>query len=166
MSISSIFSTNQQISGSYVSLTISNQFEELVHVALWLEQIAQHYKLPERTIFKLDVVLNEALPNIISYAYSDQLPHDILIKFEDNDDHVVLEIIDDGIAFNPFTTHALPEYVSLESASINGRGIHLIKSYSSAQEYQRVNNTNVMRVVIHKSPECNKKYPQIEEGVA
>ena len=149
MSISSIFSTNQKISGSYVSLTISNQFEELVHVALWLEQIAQHYKLPERTIFKLDVVLNEALPNIISYAYSDQLLHDILIKFEDNDDHIVLEIIDDGIAFNPFTIHSLPDHVSLESASINGRGIHLIKSYSSEQQYQRVDNTNVMLVFIH-----------------
>lgn len=148
--------TNHQASGFSKSLTIANQFGELARVESWLEQMVQHCQLAERTVFKLDLVLNEALPNIISYAYPDQLRHDILIRLEDRDDDVILEIIDDGMAFNPFAADTLPEQITLESASINGRGIHLIKSFTDTQEYQRINNTNTIRVTIRKSPEPSK----------
>src|SRR5512139_53571 len=124
--------TNHQAAGFSESLTIANQFGELSLVASWLEQLAQHYQLSEHPVFKLDLVLNAALPNIISYAYPDELHHEILIGFEDNDDYVLLEIIDDGMAFNPFAVVLTPELLSLESSSINGRGIHLIKSYTDA----------------------------------
>jgi len=148
--------TNHQVPGFSKTLTIANQFGELARVASWLEQMSQHYLLAERTVFKLDLVLNEALPNIISYAYPDQLSHNILIKFEDRGDYVILEIIDDGMAFNPFEAVLLPDQLDLESSSINGRGINLIKSFTDAQEYQRINNTNTMRVTIHKSPDPSK----------
>lgn len=148
--------TNHQVTGFSESLTIANQFGELSRVAFWLEQMAQHYQLSEHTVFKLDLVLNEALPNIISYAYPDELHHEILIRFEDNVDYILLEIIDDGIAFNPFAAVPLPKQLGLESSSINGRGIHLIKTFTDAQDYQRINNTNIMRVTIRKSPEPRK----------
>jgi len=150
--------TNHHSCGFSESITIANQFGELARLASWLEQMARHYQLAERTAFKLDLVLNEALANIISYAYPDQLSHDILIRLEDRDDYVLLEIVDDGIAFNPFAIDLLPEQLSLESSSINGRGIHLIKSFTDAQEYQRINNTNTMRVTIDKSPEPSKQF--------
>lgn len=142
--------------GFSASLTIANQYGELARVASWLEQIARHQQLSEATVFKLDLVLHEALPNIISYAYSDQLRHDIVIRLEDSDDHVLLEIIDDGMAFDPFVAAPLPKRLSLESASINGRGIHLIKSYTDEQAYQRINNTNSMRVTICKTSEASR----------
>jgi anti-sigma regulatory factor (Ser/Thr protein kinase) len=123
--------TNHQASGFSKSLTIANQFGELARVASWLEQMSQHYQLAEPTVFKLDMVLNR-------------------------DDHVLLEIIDDGMAFNPFAAAPLPEQLTLESASIDGRGIQLIRSFTDAQDYQRINNTNTMRVTIHKSPEPSK----------
>jgi serine/threonine-protein kinase RsbW len=148
--------TNHQVTGFSESLTIANQFGELSRVASWLEQMAQHYQLSEHTVFKLDLVLNEALPNIISYAYPDELHHEILIRLEDNADYVLLEIIDDGIVFNPFAAVPFPKQLGLESSSINGRGIHLIKTFTDAQDYQRINNTNIMRVTIRKSPEPRK----------
>jgi serine/threonine-protein kinase RsbW len=148
--------TNHQAAGFSESLTIANQFGELARVASWLEQMTQQHQLSENTVFKLDLVLNEALPNIISYAYPDQLHHEILIRFEDKADYILLEIIDDGLAFNPFAAVPLPEQLSLESSSINGRGIHLIKAFTDTQDYQRINNTNMMRVTIHKSPEPRK----------
>ena len=148
--------TNHQAAGFSESLTIANQFGELARVASWLEQITQPHQLSENTVFKLELVLNEALPNIISYAYPDQLHHEILIRLEDKFDFVLLEIIDDGMAFNPFAAVPLPERLSLEASSINGRGIHLIKSFTEKQDYQRINNTNIMRVTIRKSPEPRK----------
>lgn len=142
-----------------MSLTIVNQFGELARVASWLEQMAQHYKLAERTVFKLDLILNEAIPNIISYAYQDESSHDIMIRLENTDNHVFLEIIDDGRAFNPFSAAPLPKQFTLESSTPDGRGIHLIKLFSDNQEYQRINDTNIMRLTIRKAPESSKKSP-------
>ena len=128
-----------------------------MQVASWLEQAANRFQLPKRTVFKLDLVLNEALHNIISYAYSDEDSHDILIRLTNWNDHVVLEITDDGIPFNPFTGNSFQKESSLQSAAVNGRGLHLINSYTDAQEYRRNNHTNTMRVSILKTPEADKQ---------
>ncbi len=61
-----------------------------------------------------------------------------------------MEIRDDGIAFDPFAEVRYPETGSLASASIGGRGILLILAFSAAQEYQRIGQTNLMRVRLDK----------------
>jgi anti-sigma regulatory factor (Ser/Thr protein kinase) len=151
----------RQSSGPSATLTITNQAEELARTASWLEAVAERFQLPERTVFKLDLVLNEALPNIISYAYQDQQSHDIVILIEDAHDHVVLEIIDDGTAFDPFAKDPFVQPESLESAAIDGRGIHLINTFTDTQEYQRIDETNVMRVCILKAPEASQRSSKI-----
>ncbi len=55
-------STNDDL----LNLTIANRADELRRVADWLERATEHFGWSERTVFKLDLVLNEALPNIIS----------------------------------------------------------------------------------------------------
>ncbi|MGR8979154.1 MAG: ATP-binding protein [Gammaproteobacteria bacterium] len=139
----------------YSTLTIANQYGDLVRVTTWLNKLAKQLHLSERTVFKLELVLDEALPNIISYGYRDQERHVIHINLKDSCDHVILEIVDDGIPFNPFAQEALQEQLPLESASIDGRGIRLINFFTEAQEYRRVNQTNLMRVNILKTSEAD-----------
>ena len=136
------------------TLTIANQHGEMVKVANWVEQMGKHFQLPERTVFKLELILDEALPNIISYAYPDEESHDILITLTNRNDYVEVEIIDDGIPFNPFAQQAYYENLTLESAPVDGRGIRLITFFTELQEYRRVNQTNLMRVNILKTPEA------------
>jgi anti-sigma regulatory factor (Ser/Thr protein kinase) len=131
-------------------LTIVNRAGELRRVADWLERAAGQFGWPQRTVFKLDLVLNEFLPNIMSYAYADEEIHHIRIRLEDNPDQVILEICDDGIAFDPFAQIRRPDATSLASASIGGRGIPLIVAFSDAREYARVGQTNRMRVTLTK----------------
>ena len=142
---------NNQTDPFSSTLTITNQVGELLKVAMWLEQVANDFQLPDPLVLKLDIVLNEALPNIISYAYHDSEPHDIIIKLENNEDFVSLEIRDDGLAFDPFSGPEFLEAPSLALASCNGRGIHLIKSYTDHQQYRRIDNRNIMQVTIIKS---------------
>ncbi len=132
------------------TLAISNQSAELARVAEWLEQLSIEFQLNDDIVFKIDLVLNECLINIISYAYRDQAEHTITINFYPDADHVVLEVIDDGFHFNPFTREPLPPQLTLESATPDGRGILLIKSFTDNQEYLRLNNSNIMRVYIKK----------------
>ena len=138
------------------SLTITNRESEVERVVPWLQELADQFHLPERTVFKLDLVLNEALPNIIHYAYQDPFQHDILVRLENNDSHVLLEIIDDGTPFDPFAKEDdFHKPASLEQAEVDGRGLHMINFFTDAREYRRVNNNNIMRLTISKAPKAN-----------
>ena len=144
-------SAGEHGSAFFCSLVIANRISEMAKVEAWLVQLAERLQLTERTVFRLDMVLNEALPNIFSYAYGDSLVHEIRISLEKRRDDILLEIVDDGLEFNPFARPPLPTQQSLESASITGRGIHLIKSFTDEQDYQRLNHANIMRVLLRGS---------------
>lgn len=137
-------------SGAPDRLTIANEVEELYRVAAWLEQATAHFNWSSRTAFKLDLMVNEALPNIIQYAYTDHERHDIHLRVEDRPEHVVLEICDDGIAFDPFAQRRCADDSSLATAALGGRGIPLMVAFSDAREYQRIGQMNRLRLVLGK----------------
>ncbi|KJV07730.1 ATP-binding protein [Methylocucumis oryzae] len=134
------------------SISIANHFNELVKIQCWLDEVKIRLLLSEREVFKLDLVLCEAIPNIIDYGYEDEQNHTITIRLFNYQHSLDLEIIDDGIAFNPFTTEHYQQPTTLDVATITGRGIHLIKSFTDSQIYQRIGNLNILRVTMLKTP--------------
>lgn len=127
-------------------LLIRNAAEEMLRVAAWLEESAEQRGLGPELAFRLDLVLNEAIPNVIAYAFPGGGTHHIEIALAGDDDRVWLEIVDDGIPFDPFARPARTEAASLEEASASGRGIHLIRAYSEWQEYARRDGRNHVRI--------------------
>jgi len=139
-------------------LTIANEVDELHRVAAWLARASAHFSWSPRIVFKLDLVLNEALPNILHYAYTDGERHHIRLRLEDHLDQVILEICDDGIAFDPFAQRRCADDSSLETAAPGGRGIPLMVAFSDAREYQRIGQINRLRVVLGKR-ETGDRHP-------
>jgi len=146
-----IAQTNSESALAVSSLTISNHFQEMVQVANWLTEFGTTYQLSNQVLFKLDLVLNEALPNIISYAYLDDNPHQIYLQLQNTENKVWLEIADDGLAFDPLQKIPNTMITTLEDASPTGRGILLIKSFTAEQNYQYLNGLNILRVSIPKA---------------
>lgn len=140
-------------------LTIANEVEELRRVAAWLEQATAHFNWSPRTHFKLDLVLNEALPNILHYAYPERGRHHIHLRLEDGPEQVILEIRDDGIAFDPFAELHVPDNASLETATLGGRGIPLMIAFTAAREYQRIGRSNRLRLVLTKREAGDRQHP-------
>jgi sigma-B regulation protein RsbU (phosphoserine phosphatase) len=89
-------------------------------------------------------VFDELLSNIISYAYQDDLEHDIEIKWELSGDRLTMMITDDGIPFNPFGSEAPDTSLSLEERDVGGLGVHLVKSVMDKVSYQRRIDKNVV----------------------
>lgn len=55
------------------------------------------------------------------------------------------------LAFGPLAAPAIATGTDLAHATIGGRGIHLIKSYSHEQCYSYVSGANRLKLVIAKS---------------
>ena len=54
-------------------------------------------------VFRVNLVLEEVIANVIFYGYEGSSVHDIAVRLCWDDPHVRLEIEDDGVPFNPLT---------------------------------------------------------------
>lgn len=139
------------IKAQYISnITIHNRVGDLQCILNWLLENQQVCSIDERSLFRMDLVLNEAIPNIIDYGYEDNQLHPIDINLFKAEQGYLLEIIDDGIPFNPFET-AYTTAQTLEDATINGRGIHLIKHFTDKQWYLRDDEHNIVTFLFENS---------------
>ena len=95
----------------------------------------------------MNVVFDEFLNNIISYAYRDQNEHDIEIQVELVGNQLKTIIIDDGTSFNPFKTSSPDTKLSIEEREIGGLGIHLVQNMMDKVAYQRLKDKNVVTLI-------------------
>ncbi len=131
-------------------MLLENRFGELARIESWLEDLFERWAVPDRGRYAVDLVINEAVTNIISYAYRDDAVHHIAITLTDGPDSIVIEIVDDGEPFDPLAAAPMAPPTDLAHTSIGGHGIHLIKAFSTAQKYTFASGHNRLTLTISK----------------
>jgi anti-sigma regulatory factor (Ser/Thr protein kinase) len=129
-------------------ITLKNRLDELETLSNWLNQLSDELQLSARSVFRLELVLAEAVTNIIQYAYEGEAEHDITISLYCINRTIHINVRDDGQPFDPLQQPEVVLPTSLEEATVGGLGIHLIRSYVDACNYQRDSNQNLLTIVI------------------
>lgn len=144
------------------SLFIHNQIADISRMCEWLCDEIDKMGLTDELQFKFDLCANEAVTNIISYAYCDDQPHEIALNLSLQDNLIKLEITDDGAMFNPLEKPTFKNPTTLEDADIGGLGINLIHHYMDVIRYDRINNKNVfsMGIFIHGGFKSEVQHPK------
>lgn len=125
-------------------LVIANEIAELRRMAQWLHECAGQAEIQKDLVFLLDVCANEAVSNIISYAYAGEQPHQIILELSRTEKGARLVIRDDGRPFNPLEVPVHVQPLRIQDAKVGGLGIHLIRRLMSHCGYQRVDGCNVL----------------------
>ena len=125
-------------------LWVDNQISELTRVEAFLEELGEEWVFTIPLVFSLNLALEEALTNIISYGYDDEDKHTIEIDFKKTDGKLFISIIDDGHAYDPTLIEEPDITLSAEERPIGGLGIFLIKKVMDKIEYQRKENRNYL----------------------
>jgi anti-sigma regulatory factor (Ser/Thr protein kinase) len=131
-------------------VVLDNRLGELARVERWLADLVEAWGLSPKTAFTLDLLVNEAVTNVITHGYDDDLTHQIELTVADTEDALVVEVVDDGRPFNPLEAPPMVVGSDLEHASIGGRGIHLMRTYSKAQSYRYDSGANRLTLVLDK----------------
>lgn len=118
----------------------------------WLDAALRKLAVPADVLFRFDLSANEAVTNIISYAYPENSNHEIMLQLSAVGSAVSLQIEDDGAPFNPLAAPPHVQPASLEEASIGGLGIDLIRRYMDDCVYARRNGRNVLRLSVVVPP--------------
>ncbi len=126
-------------------LTIENQLENLTQVASFVEEICEELGLGADWVFNLNLVLEEAMTNVIMYAYPEGEKHEIwLLVQKEPDSMLTLVLEDEGIAFDPTEVPDADVTLSAEERPIGGLGIFLIRQIMDEVTYERANNRNIL----------------------
>jgi anti-sigma regulatory factor (Ser/Thr protein kinase) len=128
-----------------VEARIQNQISDVGTVADLVDRFCATHKLSNQLLVALSVSLDEALSNIIKYAYNDQNRHSIRVQLAYEPDGVAATVEDDGRPFDPLSAPQL----DLASPERNGGfGIHFIRNLMDDVRYFRDGGLN--RLVMRK----------------
>ena len=97
--------------------------------------------IPEKEIRQILVIIEELFSNIVRYAFEDSLKHHVDIRIQKTRDHLEIEMIDDGIEFNPLEYQKAPSSDPVRF-SAGGMGLTLIKAFASSISYRRIAGKN------------------------
>jgi anti-sigma regulatory factor (Ser/Thr protein kinase) len=100
----------------------------------------------------VELALEEAVTNVIKFAYDDEEPHEILIEVDRGPTGIVLRVADDGRAFNPLDAPAPDFEKSIEEREPGGLGIHMLRSLAAKVEYERLDCRNILTVYLTENP--------------
>jgi serine/threonine-protein kinase RsbW len=133
-------------------LVVSNDLPELARVADWIDVWARSRALPAGVIERLHLCAAEAVTNIIMHAYADSASHSISLALRSVAGAAVLEIEDDGRAFDPGERPAPPPIRDIENAPVGGWGIAIMRRFSDEMHYRRTGGHNRLTLVFRVSP--------------
>ena len=94
-------------------------------------------------MMSLNLVMEEAVSNIIFYAYKGDVEDAVDISLVREGGELIVTLIDHGIAFDPTLRKDPDITLSAEDRPIGGLGIFLIKKIMDEVSYQRVDERNV-----------------------
>lgn len=129
-------------------LVLKSRLDELTTLSQWVEQLSSQLGLSPRGAFRLELVLTEAVTNVIENAYEDDQEHEITITLHYQDHTATVHLIDDGLPFDPLQQPEVVLPTSLDEATAGGLGIHLIRRYTDDSQYQRVGHENILTMTI------------------
>ena len=133
---------------SKFAISIASVVSELGRVRNLVDGFAVVHQLSSDVTADVQVALDETLTNIIKYGYADNQVHQIHIQLGIERGVLVVEIEDDGVAFNPLDAAAPDLKAPLNERRVGGVGIHFVKKLMSEVRYDRVGDLN--RLVLKK----------------
>jgi anti-sigma regulatory factor (Ser/Thr protein kinase) len=126
------------------TLTLAVRLDELPRAAAWLESLAMRDDWPERTLFTLQLGLEEALVNVISYGFPEPPPSEgtIGLAYRRDRGMALVRISDNGAPFDPTTIGEPDTPENVEDATIGGHGVQLMRHLLDEFSYCHADGNN------------------------
>ena len=96
----------------------------------------------EHALAAVELVLEEAVTNVVRYGYDNPVGHIIDIDLQVDLDEVQILIVDDGHPFDPLDSGGLLLPDSLEDAQVGGLGLLMIRNTANTMSYERRDGQN------------------------
>ncbi len=129
------------------SLTVEADISSLGSLQRFAASCLTRLHGPDMLLGKIELVLEELLVNVFSYAYPEGTPGEVTLYCETRDGNLVFAIEDQGEPFDPLQRGTVDTSLDIDERQIGGLGIHLVKNMVDSISYERQGSLNVLTVV-------------------
>jgi anti-sigma regulatory factor (Ser/Thr protein kinase) len=126
------------------SIILANDISEINKLSQFIDEIGEEFSLTPDIIFNLNLVLEEAVVNIINYAYPKEEHQSIFLSAKLQDGSIIFVLTDTGKEFDPTMAPEADITLSAEDRPIGGLGIFLIRQIMNQVKYERIEGKNVL----------------------
>ena len=126
------------------TITLSNNIDEVPQLATFVDEICEAIGIDMSTAMSLNLAMEEAVVNVMDYAYPAGTKGNINIEAKANDQRLKFVITDWGTPFDPTEKSEVDTTMSAEERPIGGLGIHLVRQIMDSINYERTDGKNVL----------------------
>jgi len=128
-------------------LVLHNDIQQIPQLADFVETIAEESGIRQPLTMSLNLALEEAVTNVIVYAYPPKTDGLVDIEAIIHKDKIRFIISDSGRPFDPTQAKEVDINQPLEDRPIGGLGIHLVRSIMDEVRYERTDDKNILYLV-------------------
>jgi sigma-B regulation protein RsbU (phosphoserine phosphatase) len=127
-------------------LTLHNDIKQIGLLPEFVDTVTGQVKMEPLDIANLNLALEEAVANVISYAYPEGTDGLVTIDACVEGSKVTFVITDSGKAFDPTAKKELDITAGVEERPIGGLGIHLVRTIMDTVSYERKEEQNILTI--------------------
>ena len=126
------------------SINLPNDIDKVSELATFVEGICESLEFDPVTTMQMNLAIEEAVVNVMSYAYPQGVEGYVNIEAQTNESRLKFVITDTGVPFDPTSKAEVDTTLSTEERDIGGLGIHLVRTIMDSINYERVDGKNIL----------------------
>ncbi|MCX5818273.1 MAG: ATP-binding protein [Proteobacteria bacterium] len=130
-----------------VNLKLPAKLQHLEQLIDFVTNCAREQGITQNKIGEIQVAVEEALVNVINYAYKDE-EGDVEVACMLDGEKFIIEIIDSGFPFDFLSLQDPDISLNVSERNIGGLGIYLIKRLMDHVEHKREDDKNILTLMV------------------
>jgi len=128
----------------YRQILFHNRVEDVTLLGSFISKVAEEENIDSSMAFRINLAVEEALVNIINYAYPEGTTGEIMLKSCVSPEKWTLTLIDSGQFFDPTKADDADVNADLSERPVGGLGIFLVRQNMDDISYQRKDGKNIL----------------------
>ena len=128
-------------------IVLPNDVEQVPLLSEFVEEVCEEVGLSMSDIMSMNLAIEEAVVNVMSYAYPKGTEGKVCIDAKANNEWLKFIITDWGKPFDPTIKDDIDITLPAEERLIGGLGIHIVKQTMDIINYERIESKNVLTLI-------------------
>ena len=125
-------------------LTLHNDIQEVPQLAAFIDEVAEECNIDMALTMSLNLAMEEAVVNVMTYAYPAGTVGDVDIDAEFDNGTLTFVLSDSGTPFDPTQANDPDLTLQAEDRPIGGLGIFLVRQIMDQVEYHYRDGKNIL----------------------
>lgn len=138
------YTPQQEMNTLDETLLLKNNIKEVPELNRFVKDVAERLDIGTSLSRQLRLAVEEAVVNIINYAYPEGTTGYIRVEAKSNGKRIKFIITDEGVPFDPTEVFGTDISIAAENRPVGGLGIMLVRKVMDTVNYERIDGKNVL----------------------